>query len=176
MDFLAMAAESFIGLFELGGEVFLGLVTGILPTLIVLITAVKALIKFIGEERIDNVAGICGKNVILRYSVLPVISMFVLCNPMAYTMGRFLEEKHKPAYYDSAVSFCHPILGLFPHANAGEYFVYGGIAAGITAQSLSLGPLAVRYFIAGLIVIFIRGIVTELITAKFMNKGGEANV
>ena len=46
---------------------------------------------------------------------------------MAYTFGSFLEEKHKPAFYDAAVSYVHPPLGLFPHINPGEYFVWGGV-------------------------------------------------
>lgn len=55
-------------------------------------------------------------------------------------------------------------MGLFPHANAGELFVWTGIASGITTLGLSIAPLAVRYFIVGVIVILIRGIVTEFIT------------
>jgi len=172
MDFLASLAEKFIGLFELGGVQFMGFVTGIIPTLVVLITAVNALIKLIGEDKVDKAAHLCSKNFILRYTVLPILAMFFLCNPMAYTLGRFLDEKYKPAFYDAAVSFCHPITGLFPHANAGEYFVYGGIAAGITALGLNLGPLAIRYFIVGVIVILIRGIVTERLTLLFMKREG----
>jgi PTS system glucitol/sorbitol-specific IIC component len=62
----------------------------------------------------------------------------------------------------------HPITGLFPHANAAELFVYTGIAAGITQLDLSLGPLAIRFFIVGMIIILIRGIITEKITTKMM--------
>lgn len=87
-------------------------------------------------------------------------------------MGRFLPERYKPAFYDSAVSFVHPILGIFPHANPGELFVYVGIATGITQLGLGLGDLAVRYLLVGLVVIFIRGIVTEWITARMMAKKG----
>ena len=146
---LATAAEWFIGLFQAGGEVFLGLVVGIIPTLIVLLTAVNALIRMIGPERIDKLGEAAGRPGIqwypVRYLVLPVLSVFFLTNPMAYTMGRFLPEKYKPAFYDSAVSFVHPITGIFPHANPGELFVYLGIAAGITGLGLGTADLAVRY-------------------------------
>lgn len=96
--------------------------------------------------------------------------MFFFTNPMAYTVGRFLPEDKKPAFYDSAVSFVHPITGLFPHANAGELFVYFGIAAGITTLGLGLGPLAVMYFLVGAVVILIRGIVTERITMALISR------
>jgi len=171
---LADGAEWFIGLFNAGGEVFLGLVTGIIPTLIVLLTFVNALIRLIGPERIDKLGEVAARPGVqyypVRYLLLPVLSVFFLTNPMAYTMGRFLPEKYKPAFYDSAVSFVHPPLGIFPHVNPGEYFVYGGIAAGITTLNLGLGDLAVRYFYVGLIVIFIRGILTEIITAIMMRR------
>lgn len=161
---LANFATGFIGMFQEGGKTFVGLVTGIVPLLIVLMTAVNALVRLIGPERIDKVAELSAKNVFLRYLVLPVLSVFFLTNPMAYTMGRFLPEKQKPAFYDSAVSFVHPILGLFPHANPGEIFVWAGIAAGVTKLGLNSAELAVRYFLVGLVVIFIRGLVTEAIT------------
>lgn len=169
---LATAAEWFIGLFQAGGEVFVGLVTGIIPLLVVLLTAVNALIRLIGPERIEKLGEAAGRPGIVwypvRYLVLPVLSVFFLTNPMAYTMGRFLPERYKPAFYDSAVSFVHPITGLFPHANPGELFVYLGIAAGITTLGGNLGDLAIRYLLVGMVVILIRGIVTEFITARMM--------
>jgi PTS system glucitol/sorbitol-specific IIC component len=106
--------------------------------------------------------------------ILPFLAVFFLTNPMAYTMGRFLPERFKPAFYDAAVSYVHPITGLFPHANPGELFVYLGIAAGITQLGLGLGDLALRYLLVGLVVIFIRGIVTEWITARMLARK-EAN-
>lgn len=164
-------ATQFIGVFQAGGTTFVGLVTGIVPLLIVLMTAVNALVRLIGPERIDRVAEASAHNVVLRYLVLPFLSVFFLTNPMAYTMGRFLPEKQKPAFYDSAVSLVHPILGLFPHANPGEIFVYAGIAAGITALKLPLGDLAIRYLFVGLVVIFLRGLITEAITRVMWNRG-----
>jgi PTS system glucitol/sorbitol-specific IIC component len=171
---LASAAEWFIGVFQDGGKVFTGLVTGIIPTLIVLLVFVNALIRLIGPERIDRLGEVAARPGIIyypvRYLVLPVLSVFFLTNPMAYTMGRFLPEKYKPAFYDSAVSFVHPVTGLFPHANAGELFVYLGIASGITKLGGSIADLAVRYLLVGMLVILIRGILTELITVRMMSR------
>jgi PTS system glucitol/sorbitol-specific IIC component len=48
-----------------------------------------------------------------------------------------------------------------------------GIAAGITDLGLSLGDLAVRYFIVGLIVIFLRGLVTERIYLHMLKNAGK---
>ncbi|SMB95039.1 PTS system, glucitol/sorbitol-specific IIC component [Thermanaeromonas toyohensis ToBE] len=172
METLAHIAEGFIGLFKEGGKVFVSLLTGIIPTLITLITAVNALIKFVGQERIERFAQKITGNIVLRYTVLPVMAVFFLTNPMAYTFGRFLPEKYKPAFYDAAVSFVHPILGLFPHANPAELFVYMGIAQGIQKLNLPLGPLAIRYFLVGIIVIFLRGIVTEKITQAMLARRG----
>lgn len=174
MDAIAKAAEWFINLFKAGGETFVGLVVGIIPLLIVLMTFVNALVIMIGPERIEKVGVTAAKKGILyypvRYMILPFLAVFFLTNPMAYTMGRFLPEKYKPAFYDAAVSFVHPPLGLFPHVNPGEYFVWGGIAAGITDAGFPIGDLAVRYFLVGLVVILIRGIVTERITFAMWKK------
>lgn len=168
MQGLAAAAEWFIGLFQQGGAVFLSLVTGIIPLLVVLMTFVNAIIALIGPDKINKVGEWAARDGLLfypiRYIVLPFLSVFFLTNPMAYTMGRFLPEKFKPAFYDAAVSYVHPPLGIFPHINPGEIFVWSGIAAGITTLGLGLGDLAVRYLLVGLVVIFIRGIVTERIT------------
>lgn len=176
MDILVEAAKYFIGIFQRGGEVFTGLVTGIVPLLIVLMTAVNALIALIGPERIDAVGKAAGREGLiytpLRYLILPVLACFFLTNPMAYTMGRFLPEKYKPAFYDAAVSFVHPPLGIFPHINPGELFVWAGIANGVMQAhgAGEMAALAVRYLLVGLVVIFIRGLVTEYITNQMWKK------
>jgi len=171
---LASGAEWFIGLFQEGASFFTALVVGIIPLLIVLLTAVNALIRLIGPERIEQFGAAAARPGIMwypvRYLVLPVLAVFFLTNPMAYTMGRFLPERYKPAFYDSAVSFVHPITGLFPHANSGELFVYLGIAAGVTSLGFGLGDLAIRYLLVGMVVILMRGILTEFITARLMGR------
>ena len=169
---LADAANWFIGLFQAGGETFVGFVTGIIPTLIVLLTFFYTLTNLIGEDRIHRAARFAAGNILTRYTVLPVLAVFFLTNPMAYTFGTFLEERYKPAFYDSAVSFVHPPLGIFPHVNPAELFVWLGVARGLQQLNLPLGPLAVRYILAGLIVIFIRGIVTQYITFFLARRQG----
>lgn len=174
MDAFVLAAEWFIGLFKAGGDVFVSLVVGIVPLLIVLLTFVNALVALIGPDKIDKVGEWAARDGIIyypvRYILLPFLAVFFLTNPMAYTMGRFLPEKYKPAFYDSAVSYVHPPLGIFPHINPGELFVWLGIAAGIETLGYSVVPLAVWYMVVGLIVIFIRGIVTERITAVMWSR------
>lgn len=165
MELIAAVANGFIELFKAGATTFVGWVANIIPLVVVLMTAVSACIKLIGEERVYNVAGLLTKSIFTRYTLLPIISVLFLANPMCYTFGRFVQEKHKPAFYDATVSFLHPVTGLFPHANGGELFVYMGIATGITTLGLPLGDLAVRYFIVGIIVIFLRGVITERIYA-----------
>ena len=163
MELIAGLANGFIELFKAGAATFTGWVTGIIPLVVIMMTAVNSLIKLIGEDRVNGIAQIATKHWVTRYTVLPVLAVIFLANPMCYTFGRFVEEKHKPAFYDAAVSFVHPVTGLFPHANGGELFVYMGIAAGVTQLGLPLGDLAVRYFAVGVLVILIRGFVTERI-------------
>jgi PTS system glucitol/sorbitol-specific IIC component len=171
---IASGAEWFINLFNEGGKTFASLVVGIIPTLIVLLTVFNAIVRLIGPEKIERLGEVAARPGLqyypVRYLALPIVSVFFLTNPMAYTMGRFLPERFKPAFYDSAVSYVHPPLGIFPHVNPGEYFVYGGIAAGLTQKGLPLTDLALRYLLVGAVVIFIRGIVTELITARMISR------
>ena len=176
MDFLVNLAEGFIGIFKTGGDNFMGLVTGILPTLVVLLTAINAFVGIVGEDRVTRFAQKLTGNFITRYTLFPIMAVFFVTSPMAFSFGRFLKEKQKPAFYDAAVSFVHPILGIFPHANSGELFVWLGIASGITTLGFSTTELAVRYFIVGIIVILIRGILTELLTAKLWKVDREAAV
>jgi PTS system glucitol/sorbitol-specific IIC component len=170
------AGEHFIGLFNAAGKQFTGLIVGILPTLIVLLTFMYAVIAFIGEDRVTRAVQWSGRWRITRYSIMPVLAVLILTNPMAYTFGRFLRERHKPAFYDSAVSFVHPVTTFFPYANAGELFVWLGVANGVTQLGQSIVPLAVRYFIVGVIVIIIRGFVTEFITSYLIRRENKTDL
>lgn len=181
LGWLTTIGKHFIGVFQKGGEVFTGFVVGIIPTLVVLMTAFYALIGLVGEDRVHGVARAAGRIALTRYTVLPILAVFFLTNPMAYTFGSFLDEKYKPAFYDSAVSFVHPILGLFPHANPGEYFVWGGVLvallelekAGKVPPSYHI-TVAIYYFFVGVVVILLKGIVTERITMFLARRQGVA--
>ena len=171
MELVVKIAEGFNGMISKGGENLVGLITSILPNLIILLTLINAIIALIGEERVMNFAKKITKYRILRYTLLPFMALFFLPNPMCYTMARFVEEKDKAACIDGMFTFAHPMLGLFPHANPGELFVWSGIAAGITTLGASITPLAVRAILVAFIVAFIRGNLTEFITVKLLKKG-----
>ena len=173
MDVITWIATHFIGLFQKSAESFLGLVSGILPLLIVLLTAMYAITTWIGEERVTRAVQWAGKYAITRYTIMPIIAVIMLTNPMCYSFGRFLPERQKPAFYDSAVSFVHPVTSFFPHANAGEIFVWAGVSAGVLAINPgAYARLAALYFLTGIVVILIRGIVTEFITKLLIKRGG----
>lgn len=175
MQYIEWFGTNFIGVFQAGADQFVGFITGIVPLLVVLLTFTNAVIAFIGEERVHGWIQKSSKYAILRYTVMPVLAVMLLTNPMAYTFGKFVKEEQKPAFYDAAVSFVHPVTGMFPYANAGELFVYLGIANGVSEAGYSQGPLAVRYLMAGVVVILIRGIVTEWIT-KLLIRRSQATV
>ncbi len=169
MDFIVNLASGFMNLFNLGGAQFVSWVTGIIPTIVMLLTLMNAIIALVGDEKIEKVAQVCTGNPVLRYMVLPFVSAFMLGNPMALSIGKFMPEFYKPCYYASATYHCHTNNGLFPHINASELFIWLGIANGITALGLSTAPLAVRYLLVGLIANFISGWATEF-TTKLVEK------
>lgn len=173
LQFLTWCATHFIGLFQAAGETFMELVTGILPTLIVLLTLMYAITRWVGEERVTRAVKWSGRWAITRYTLMPVIAVILLTNPMCYSFGIYLPERHKPAFYDAAVSFVHPVTTFFPHANAGEIFVWAGVSAGVLqAAPDKYATLALLYFLTGIAVILMRGMVTEGITRLLIRRQG----
>lgn len=169
MNIIVNAAESFMGLFDAGALTFVNWVSTIVPKVLLLLVFMNALIALIGQERINKFAKLCSGNVIMAYGVLPFLSAFMLGNPMALSMGKFLPERMKPSYYAASTYHCHTNSGMFPHINVGEIFIYLGIADGITTLGLSTTPLAIRYLLVGLVMNFFAGWITDF-TTKFVMK------
>ena len=122
MESIVNIASGFMNLFTLGGEQFKSWVVGIVPTITVLLVLMNAIIALAGQDRVDKLARVCTSNPLLRYAVLPWVSAFMLGNPMALSMGKFMPEYYKPSYYASATYHCHTNSGIFPHINASEIF------------------------------------------------------
>lgn len=172
MEYIVKFAEGFIRLFQLGGETFLSWMTGIVPVVLMLLVAMNTVIALLGEERVHRLAQVSAKNPLTRYMILPFISAFMLGNPMAISMGRFLPEYYKPGFVAAQMQFCHTSNGVFPHINPGELFVYLGIATGLQTLGLNQTELAIRYLLVGLVMNFIGGWVTDFTTAYVARQQG----
>ena len=129
-----------------------------------LLVLMNTIIMLVGDRKIEKLAKACSKNPFLRYLVLPFVSAFMLGNPMALSIGKFMPEFYKPCYYASASYHCHTNSGIFPHINAAEIFIYLGIAKGIEDLGLDVMPLALAYLVVGLVANFISGWSTEFTT------------
>ena len=121
MDFLVKFASAFMSVFQAGGANFVSWVTGIIPTILMLLVMMNAVIALIGDERIEKIAKVCTSNPLLRYAALPWVSAFMLGNPMALSMGKFMPEFYKPSYYATALGFDATPLAL-------RYMLVGFIA------------------------------------------------
>lgn len=177
MQALVWISTNFIGLFNASGQALVGLITGILPTVIVLLTLMFAITHWVGEKRMTRAIQWSARFAVTRYTLMPIIAVIMLTNPACYAFGVYLPERQKPAFYDSAVSFVHPVTAFFPHANAGEIFVWAGVAAGVLKKDPgSYAQLALLYFLVGIVVIFMRGMLTEWITRLMIRRGGLTGV
>ena len=157
---------------DTGAYQLLTWVTQLLPKVFLFLILLNALTSLIGRSRVERLAAKCGSNALLRYLVLLFLSAVVLGNPMAISMGRYLPERYKPAYFASASYHCHTNNGIFQHINPAELFLWLGIANGVLARGQDLFPLALRYLLAGLVANFVSGYATELITRRVEKKQG----
>ena len=154
--------ESIQSMTEAGAQQLLTWITQLLPKVFLFLILLNGVTRLIGRARVEKLAARCGSNSLLRYLVLPFLSAVVLGNPMAISMGRYLPEKYKPAYFASASYHCHTNSGIFQHINPAELFLRG----------CDLFPLALRYMLAGLVANYVSGYATELITGRVEKKQG----
>ena len=132
--------NSIQGIIDAGARQLISWVTGLLPELFLFLILLNAATSLIGRAKVERLAAKCGSNPLLRYMLLPFLSAVVLGNPMAISMGRYLPERYKPAYFASASYHCHTNSGLFQHINPAELFLWLGIANGVLARGCSLFP------------------------------------
>lgn len=69
MNYITEFAESFMKLFQLGGETFISWMTNIVPLVLMLLIAMNTLIAFLGEEKVNSLAKISAKNPVSRYMI-----------------------------------------------------------------------------------------------------------
>lgn len=172
MKIITDFASGFMGLFQTGGKTFISWMSSIVPVVLLLLVLMNTIIAFLGEERMNKLAMVSAKNPVTRYMILPFLAAFMLGNPMAFTMGRFLPEFYKPSFYASQAQFCHTSNGVFPHINPGELFIWLGIAQGVQKLGLNTMDLAIRYLLVGLIMNFVGGWVTDFTTAYVCRTSG----
>lgn len=164
--------DSIQSMTEAGAQQLLTWITQLLPKVFLFLILLNGVTRLIGRARVEKLAARCGSNSLLRYLVLPFLSAVVLGNPMAISMGRYLPEKYKPAYFASASYHCHTNSGIFQHINPAELFLWLGIANGVLARGCDLFPLALRYMLAGLLANYVSGYATEIITGRVEKKQG----
>ncbi len=169
-------AEAFSGIFEACGQKLVENITGILPTVLVLLMVFNTVCHLIGSKRIERLSVFLARYRILSYTVLPLISWFFLCNPAAFTSAKFLPQRQRAGYVDACTTFNSPLLGLFPHVNPGELFVWLGIAIGVEQLGFSTFPVALRFFLAACVLAVVRSFVTEGFWVFFaMRQGMDVN-
>lgn len=182
MEALNSFGTAFYGLFQNGAYYFINLyVLSLLPWIIIMMAFMHILFKLIGLDRIEAFTKVLAKNPVTRWILMPVVCMMFSGNPMTYPYARFLPQNQRVAFFDAGISFCHPVTGLFPHANPGEVFVWLGIASGVFYyESLAgaggievLGGLAVKYFLLGVVMCLLRSVTTQIIyNSKYQKKYG----
>jgi len=172
MDGIVSFVEAFTGVFAASGEVFLELLTDIVPMVLVLLMVFNAISALIGQRRLEQFSKFLARTKVLSYTLLPFVGMFFLCNPMAFSLGKFLPQRQRAGFIDAVSAANGPMLSLFPHWNPAEYFVWGGIAIGVQRLGYSTGGLAIRFFVVGWILCLIHGFVTEWIWVFLAKREG----
>jgi len=172
MEVLTNIGSAFGDVVRAMGNELLGLVTGVVPGLMALMTVFFFIQKAIGEERVKGFIQKLCKFSIIRWTFAPMVAAILFSVPMDFVAGSFLKEEHKISWFEGVLSLHHPLLGLFQHVHAPEYFVYMGIASGLLKLGYNLGGYNIRILLAGLVVAAIRGFTSERIFS-FMKKGRE---
>lgn len=162
-QFFIFMSEGFINFAQAASVVFMGMVSGSIPVLIILLTLINFVVKIVGGERVNRFAQLLSKSRILTYGILPSLAWFFFSSPGALAVGKFLPERAKPGFEDALGATVHPLTSIFPHVVPSELFIWLGVAQGLTELGLPIHDLAIRYLSAGILIGLLRGYVTEYI-------------
>lgn len=172
MQTITNLCEGFINIFAVAAEYWTGLVTGIVPMVLMMITVFNAIMALVGQKRIEKVAQALAKVPILSYTLLPIIASIFLGNPMNNTVPKFLKQRNRVGYWEGLMPLSVPLLHLFPHTNPAEYYLWWGIASGVAAAGYSLNVLCIRLFIYAFIIAIIRSMLSEFIWVFLAKREG----
>lgn len=177
LDAIVNATSWFVNLFSVAGQSFWGMFSGVLPMLICMMTFMSTIISYIGEHRIEKIGHFLGKYKILSYTVLPCL--ISICIPGVGGLvlaSKFVPEDSKLGFIDAKLTMVHPSLGLFPHVNGAEVWVFMGIAAGLTTQGLDTSSFAIRAFLSALVMMPIRAYSSQFVYSLISKRNKEKAV
>lgn len=172
---LIEGATGLTGFFSAAGEAFIGNLMGIIPMALIALTVLNSIVGCIGEDRFDGFARKLTKNFFTRYTLLPYLGNFFVGSPIVFTFGRYLQEKHKAAFYEVANrTNMAPMMCLFPHVNPAEMYVWLGVFNGVVEKygAEAGGTLAVCTFIIGLVTSSFIGMTVEKMNSFLAKRKG----
>src|SRR5699024_7225585 len=159
---------------SLGGDTLVDLVTDLIPSVLVILTFMTAVVRFVGDDKVEYLSKhLASKNFLVRHLILPFIAVFFFSSPAQFIAGKYLKEKHKAAYFEATNCLSMaPLMSFFPHVNAAEIFVYLGVASGVEQAGFSITPLAVSVLIIGIVTTTIRSILVEQVNRFLASRQG----
>ena len=156
----------FSKLFAEAGNQLWGYITGMVPMLVCMLAFFNTIISYIGQDRIEAFGRKLCKHEFLTYTILPfIISACVPQTPGVVLAGKFVPEDQKLGFLDAKLTMVHPALGLFPHINASNYWVFAGLAAGVEALGYDSAQFAVRALLSAFIMMPIRAYSTKFVNS-----------
>lgn len=164
LDSIVAGSAYVMNIFTVAGQSWWNTISGQVPMLICLITFFNTIIAYVGQARLEKLGARLSKYSILSFTVLPLlISVCVPSVGGTVLAGKFLPEDQKIGYLDAKLSMVHPILGIFPHVQAPQLWVYMGIASGVMALGYDGSAFAIRALISALIMMPIRAYSTTFV-------------
>lgn len=176
MEAISNGASAFIGLFESCAEIFVDNLVGLIPLVLIMLTVFNAVIGFVGEERVNRFSSFLGRYKITAYLILPIVGWLLLANPMAFSLSKFLPPRMKAGYFEAACPQSAWLMCFFPHVNPAEYFIWWGIASGVSEAGFNVFNLGFRLGACLVLVSFFRALVAEFLFKTLAKRDGHMDL